>query len=301
MAKSGRFLAASCTPTTFSTALPAIATTTSPAKASLIPSVSVAGFKRRDEPVAHECRCDTGAAEHDDRRRERSSARAPRLPSSATLRRPGSVRKNNASSTPAQMKLSVRSCAAAGVWNACASVGSDRIAAASDGQRRDHTCSRRVERLRAVAQATGNECEPEHEDRRSRSPSRRARPARRRSSPWCNANSAMNSSGRFPSARLDRAGGRRAHAAAELLRRATDEAGESAIASAASTKVSTGVASAKCAMAAAATRSAAAIASSIDVSPESRPYHRPHERRRAAGGDAPLSCPGRRRHDCVRR
>ncbi len=39
--------------------------------------------------------------------------------------------KKSTSNTPAQMRLSVFPCVAAGVWNVCASVGIERIAAAS--------------------------------------------------------------------------------------------------------------------------------------------------------------------------
>ena len=51
--------------------------------------------------------------------------------SSSPARKTGSVTKKSTIRTPAQMKLSVRSCGAAGVWKVCVSVGIERIAAAS--------------------------------------------------------------------------------------------------------------------------------------------------------------------------
>src|SRR5919198_59702 len=49
---------------------------------------------------------------------------------SPPARKPGSVKKKSASSTPAQMRLNPFECAAAGAWSSCASAGTDRIAAA---------------------------------------------------------------------------------------------------------------------------------------------------------------------------
>ena len=73
----------------------------------LIPSVSVAGFNA----VTNQSLTNAAATPAAPRtmtvvgRVQRAGSKAP---SSATFRRPGSVRKNNASRTPAQMKLRER-------------------------------------------------------------------------------------------------------------------------------------------------------------------------------------------------
>ena len=64
------FFAASWTPTTFSTALPAIATTTSPAKVSLIDSESMAGCRAFTNQSETNAARDAGDREHADRQRE---------------------------------------------------------------------------------------------------------------------------------------------------------------------------------------------------------------------------------------
>ena len=113
IAKSGRFRAASCTPTTFSTAFPAMATTTSPAKDSLMPIDSVAGFNA----VTNQSLTKAAAAPL----APRTATVVPSVQrggswvaSSPPMRKPGNVTTNRTSSTPAQMRLNVRSCAAAG-------------------------------------------------------------------------------------------------------------------------------------------------------------------------------------------
>ena len=75
-ARSAFPFAASVIPTTFSTALPAIATITSPVNAFEIPSDSTAGSSACDEPVRDERRGDAARREHDEREPERQ--RRPR-------------------------------------------------------------------------------------------------------------------------------------------------------------------------------------------------------------------------------
>jgi len=130
IAKSGRLRTASCTPTTFSTALPAIATMTSPAKSWLMCIACVAGVKAATnqslvKAAATPAAPSTITVSRSDQRGGSVSRASP------PARNDGSVKRKTASRTPAQMKLSARPCEAAGVWNACASVGAERIAAAS--------------------------------------------------------------------------------------------------------------------------------------------------------------------------
>ena len=113
MAKSGRLRAASCTPTTFSTALPAIATTTRPANAWLMPSASVAGLSAETNQsltnaAARPAPPSTTTVVVSDQRGGEPACSSP------PARNPGSVRKKSTSRTPAQIRLSVFSCAAAG-------------------------------------------------------------------------------------------------------------------------------------------------------------------------------------------
>jgi hypothetical protein len=61
----------------------------------------------------------------------RSDQRGASPRASSPARKVGRVTKKSTISTPAQMKLSVRSCDAAGVWKVCVSVGIERITAAS--------------------------------------------------------------------------------------------------------------------------------------------------------------------------
>ena len=114
-------------------------------------------------------------------------------------RNDGRVTKKSTSSTPAQMKLSVRPWASAGAWNACASVGTERITAASVAS---------VAIIRARGES--NRCVPLRIP-----PTRNAMPSTStlfamiepisavcttRTSPSCSANSEMKSSGMLPSA-----------------------------------------------------------------------------------------------------
>src|SRR5437660_2420844 len=129
IAKSGRLRKASWTPTTFSTALPAIATTTNPANVSLMCSDAVAGCKAetnqsltKTAPVA--VAASTTIVAQSGHRGGSSSTPAP-------PRKIPSVEKKTTSKTPPQIRLNVCSCAAAGECNVCAKVGTERIAAAS--------------------------------------------------------------------------------------------------------------------------------------------------------------------------
>ena len=115
IAKSGLLRAASWTPTTFSTAFPAIATTTSPAKVWLMCKISIAGWSALTNQsltsaaaVAVEPRT-TSVVTSD--QRGRSCGASP----GSVWSRPGSVNRKTASRTPAQIRLSVFSCACASV------------------------------------------------------------------------------------------------------------------------------------------------------------------------------------------
>ena len=94
-----------------------------------------------------------------------------------------------------------------------------------DSQRRDQTCSRRIERLRAVAEPAHDERQPQHKnavcDHRSDE-----RGLDDPDEPLVQREESDEKLGQVPETRLDRPGRRRAHPAAELLRRATDESGE---------------------------------------------------------------------------
>ena len=70
IAKSGRLRAASCTPTTFSTALPAIATITSPANSWLMCSVWIAGVSA----LTNQSEANAAPTRGDARARSRSSS-----------------------------------------------------------------------------------------------------------------------------------------------------------------------------------------------------------------------------------
>ena len=164
IAKSGRLRAASCTPTTFSTALPAIATITRPAKPWLMCIACCRRRQRGDEPVTDELRrrCRASPSTTTVTRSDQRGGSPPESP--RLSRKDGSVTKKRTISTPAQIRLSVRPCGAAGVWNVCASVGIERIAAANAARVAIMRAVRRVERLGAVAQAADEERDPEHED-----------------------------------------------------------------------------------------------------------------------------------------
>ena len=119
-------------------------------------------------------------------------------------------------------RLSVRPCGAAGEWNACASVGIERIAEAS-------IASVAIIRARDDSKRCGPLRMP---------PTRNARPSTSTpfaiteptsaacttpTSPWWSAKSAMKSSGRLPSADCTTPAAEEPTPAAELLGRAADE------------------------------------------------------------------------------
>ena len=133
IAKSGLLRAASCTPTTFSTALPAIATITRPAKASLMCRVSIAGVRASTNQsevnaAAAPLTASTVAV------RPRRPADRLVLLAAGRLQEAGRVTTKTTSRTPAQMSDSVCSWGRAAVWSALVSDGIAIVAAASSAR-----------------------------------------------------------------------------------------------------------------------------------------------------------------------
>ena len=223
MAKSGRLRAASWTPTTFSTALPAIATTTSPANASLIPSASVAGLSavtnqsltnaaatpappstatvvesgQRGGAPPRRPRRRGNRQRHEEEHEQHPGADEAQRPLVRGRRRMERVRKRRERE--------------------------DRRR--EHAQRRDHPRAQRVESLRPVSDAADEKREAEHEHavRDDRADERRLHDADQAVAQREQRDEQL---GQVPERRLDDAGDRRAEPAAELLRCAADEARE---------------------------------------------------------------------------
>ena len=128
IARSVLFRSAICTPTTFSTAFPAIATTTSPANASDMPSAGHRRLQRLDEPVGDERRADPGHRQHAPA--PAAAARAcstgllrPGWPPARLASEKGMLAANTMSSTTATIRLRSRGVPTSGAPGAVASVG----------------------------------------------------------------------------------------------------------------------------------------------------------------------------------
>ena len=163
IAKSGRLRAASCTPTTFSTALPAIATITSPANSWLMCSVWIAGVSAVTNQSDVNAAPTPRDAEHD-RGRQRATSGPARAPRRRSLRgTTASSATKTARSTPAQISDSASECGGRGrvelMRRARAAPSWPRRAR----QRRDHPRAVGAEPLHAVADAADEERDPEHE------------------------------------------------------------------------------------------------------------------------------------------
>src|SRR4051794_29776335 len=128
-AYSDRFLAASWTPTTFSMALPAIATTTSPANVSEIPIELIAGCRASTNQsdtnaAATALRASITTANATCQRGFSASSGPPGRPGSSPRRSDaGSVRTNSSSRNTDAMTDSAVSCDSAGAWMRCATDG----------------------------------------------------------------------------------------------------------------------------------------------------------------------------------
>src|SRR5581483_11538253 len=160
IAKSIRSSTASWMPTTFSTALPAIATMTTPAKSWLMCIACVAGVRAATNQSLAKAAATPAPPSRPVVRASGQRALRPESSSSPPPRNVGSVTKKTTISTPAQTKLSVR---------AGRRVEGVRQRRHREDRRRqhhqgrDHPGPRRAEALRAVPEPADEEGDPEHE------------------------------------------------------------------------------------------------------------------------------------------
>ena len=211
-------------PATFSTALPAIATTTMPAKACEMCSISIAGSSALTN------HSDTSAAPSDATTSTVMASHSGQAPcvdgafsacrtvrSGSELSEKGRLKKNTMSSSIAHAAPSAFSCSAAGVCNSAASVGIDERRDGEHHQRRDHARRLGVEMQAPVFETTDENRDAQHEQRvrEDRSDERRLNDLQQTGAQGERADEHL---GKIAERRLQHAGGPGTEMFADLLR-----------------------------------------------------------------------------------